>query len=144
MEDKFSFLKNLTKELPHSNRSFWDHLYNTGYLLWKLGEPEYICDAGLYHSVYDTAYYKAGLDVTREQIKKLIGEKAENLVYIFCKLENRTDALLNRQDIPKNVHLDLLKIEYANIIEQNREYGNRKNIIDLINYKIIKIQYDRK
>ena len=144
MEDKFNFLKNLTKKLSHSNRSFWDHLYNTGYLLWKLGEPEYICDAGLYHSVYDTVYYKAGLDVTREQIKKLIGEKAENLVYIFCKLENRTNALLNRQDIPKDIHLDLLKIEYANLIEQNREPNNAKEIIDSINQKILNIKNVRK
>lgn len=136
MENKFSFLKNLTEKLPHSNRNFWDHLYNTGNLLWKLGEPEYVCDAGLYHSVYDTAYYKAGLDVTREQIKKLIGEKAENLVYIFCKLENRTDALLNRQDIPKDIHLDLLKIEYANFIEQNREPDNLQFSIEELGKKI--------
>jgi hypothetical protein len=144
MEDKFSFLKNLTEKLPHSNRSFWDHLYNTGYLLWKLGEPEYISDAGLYHSIYDTAYYKAGLNITREQVKELIGEKAENLVYIFCNLENRTDALLNRQDIPKDIHLDLLKIEYANIIEQNREPDNFKEVIDLLNQKILEIKYVRK
>lgn len=139
MKDKFKFIKNLTEKLPHSNRSFWDHLYNTGFFLWKLGEPEYICDAGLYHSIYDTSYYKAGLNITREQVKELIGEKAENLVYIFCTLENRTEELLKRQDIPKDIHIDLLKIEYANLIEQNREPNNVKEVIDQVNQKILKL-----
>ena len=140
MENKFSFLKNLTEKLNHSNTSFWDHLYGTGYLLWKLGEPEYICDAGLYHAVYDTSIYKAELNITRKQIKELIGKKAENLVYIFCKLEKRTKTLLNKQDIPKDIHLDLLKIEYANLIEQNREPTNLKKMIDAVNQKILDIQ----
>ena len=137
--NKFLYLKNLTQNTNHSGRSFYEHLYETGLLLYKMGEPEYICDAGLYHSVYDTSYYKAGLDTTREQVKELIGEKAENLVYIFCNLENRTEALLNRQDIPKDIHIDLLKLEYANSIEQNK--GNIGWVIQEIQQKLFTLLY---
>tara|TARA_B110000285_G_C14620181_1_gene378775 strand:+ start:77 stop:505 length:429 start_codon:yes stop_codon:yes gene_type:complete len=139
LENKFTFIKNITQNNFHSGGSFWEHLYNTGLLLWKMGEPKYVCDAGLYHAVYDTYYYKAGLNVNRSQVKSLIGEKAENLVYIFCNLEDRRNSLLNKYDLPKDIHINLLKIEYANIIEQNRKPDNKEKIIKNINYKIVKL-----
>lgn len=139
--NKFTFLENLTKNVNHSGGSFYDHLYNTGQILYQLGEPEYICDAGLYHSIYDTAYFKANLGVDRNTIKNIIGSKAENLVYIFCNLENRTEALLNRQDIPKDIHIDLLKIEYANAIEQNHQGANLSKSINLIQKHLFTLLY---
>ena len=136
MKNKFTYLESLTSNIPHSDNNFYSHLYNTGYLLWKLGEPEYICDAGLYHSVYDTSYFKANLNISRDKVKELIGEKAENLVHIFCNLQNRTDNLLNNS-FDKEIHIDLLKIEYANYIEQNRTPHNLVETIKKIQYKIL-------
>ena len=138
MKNKFTYLESLTSNIPHSGNNFYSHLYNTGHLLWKMGEPEYICDAGLYHSVYDTSFFKAGLNISRNKVKELIGEKAENLVYIFCNLKDRTNNLLNNS-FDKEVHIDLLKIEYANYIEQNRTPHNNIEAIQKIQYKILKL-----
>lgn len=139
LENKFTFIKNKTQNNIHSKGSFWEHLYNTGLLLWKMGEPKYICDAGLYHAIYDTYYYKAGLNINRSQVKNLIGKKAENLVYIFCTLKDGRNTLLKKNNLPKDIHLDLLKIEYANVIEQNRKPDNKKELIKKLNYKIVKL-----
>jgi len=122
--DKFIFLQNLTNSVNHSGGSFYDHLYNTGQILYQLGEPEYICDAGLYHSIYDTAYFKANLGVDRNTVKNIIGDKAEDLVFRFCNLPNRTEFLINVINYEKPILIDLLKIEYANLIEQNHKLGS--------------------
>ena len=140
--NKFSYLKNLVQEINHSGRSFYDHLYETGLLLYKMGEPEYICDAGLYHSIYDTSYFKANLNVDRDTIKQLIGEKSEYLVYTFCNLgEDRISTLLNSNEIPKDIHTDLLKIEYANLIEQNSPSQNIGNLVQKIQQKLFIFLY---
>lgn len=141
VENKFTFLENLTSNIPHSGSTFYSHLYHTGYLLWKMGEPEYLCDAGLYHSVYDTSYFKANLNVSRNKVKEIIGEKAEELVFNFCRLENRTLTLLNSH-FEKNMHIDLLKIEYVNYIEQNRSPHNNIEIIKKIQYKILELEFN--
>lgn len=137
---KFLFLKNLTKDIPHSGKSFYQHLYETGLLLYKMGEPKYICDAGLYHSIYDTSYFKTNLNINRNKIKQLIGEKSEYLVYTFCNLgKDRTSTLINDNTIPKEIYIDLLKIEYANLIEQNK--GNLNIQIKKIQFKLFSLLY---
>ena len=140
--NKFSYLKNLTQNINHSGGSFYKHLYETGLLLYKMGEPEYICDAGLYHLIYDTSYFKANLNVNRNEIKQLIGEKSEYLVYTFCNLgEDRISTLLNSNKIPKDIHIDLLKIEYANLIEQNSSPQNIGDLVQKIQRKLFIFLY---
>ena len=63
-------------------------MIGTAKLLKELGRNETEQKAGLFHSIYGTEYYKHSekLNVNREEVKNLIGEESENLVYIFCNL----------------------------------------------------------
>ncbi|HEX7080648.1 MAG TPA: hypothetical protein VF329_06515 [Gammaproteobacteria bacterium] len=61
------------------------HLEGTYQLLRLWGNSEPICLAGLYHAVYGTddfPHMLIGLE-SREQVRELIGEMAERLVYIY-------------------------------------------------------------
>lgn len=119
MIDKFEWLCDKTSHIDHSGSTFYNHLYNTGKILYLMGEHEYICDAGLYHSIYDTSYFKANLNIDRDTVRNIIGVKAESLVFSFCSLQNRSFVLINSNFDNKQNHINLLKIEYANLIEQN-------------------------
>jgi hypothetical protein len=117
--------------LPHSGRSLWDHLKGTWKLLSDAGYPQYICDAGLFHSVYGTRQYRYQCVSfeKRDDIADLIGLRAENLVYYFCVID-RPRVLFAGERIVWNYHTekeeniniwfdDLLTIEFANLEEQD-------------------------
>jgi len=110
------------KELPHSGRSLYDHLVGTAEILIENNRPDYEVKAALFHSIYETELYKRskGLDLSRESIIKVIGEKAESLVSIFCNLKSRTEKIINGESIEKT-HINSLRwIEYSNILDQNK------------------------
>jgi hypothetical protein len=112
-------LKSHTECIGHCDTNLFDHLLGTYKILKKNGKPEYICWAGLFHSVYETEYVSFNTVYTRAQVISIIGEEAENLVYIFCNLNPRINKLLNREDIWSNqVYADLLDIEIANMTQQ--------------------------
>jgi hypothetical protein len=79
--------------------------------------------AGLFHSIYGTEYYinSKKLNIQRDEIIKLIGNESENLVYTFCSLSNRTQTILS-SDLKNNFNLQLRWVEYANLIEQNKNH----------------------
>jgi|SRR5690606_31474626 len=61
------------------------HLKGTSELLRSWGNSEPICLAGLYHAVYGTddfPHMLIGLE-NREQVREVIGEMAERLVYVY-------------------------------------------------------------
>jgi hypothetical protein len=108
--------------LKHTDGTFFEHLYRTSIFLERLEQTKEVCAAGLFHSIYGTEFYKyeGCSDVRRDDIKALIGEYAESLVYEFCKLENRVNVLLdNKNNYNDSFRKDLLFIEYANLLEQN-------------------------
>ena len=115
--NKIDFLKSIgSNNILHSGQNLLDHLIGTSNKLKDLGEPEYLQDAGLFHSVYGTVYFlpEDGLVDDRQTIKNIIGEKAEELAYWFCILEKpRIDNILKI----KNTQLrkDLLKLNQANL-----------------------------
>jgi hypothetical protein len=115
--NKIDFLKSIgSNNILHSGQNLLDHLIGTSNKLKDLGEPEYLQDAGLFHSVYGTVYFlpENGLVDDRQTIKNIIGEKAEELAYWFCILEKpRIDNILKI----KNTQLreDLLKLNQANL-----------------------------
>ena len=115
------------------------HLKNTHDLLEAWGNPPSVCLAGLFHSIYGTCRvsHKAMGFGERETLRALIGEEAEQLVYIFCVTERPKDFLecLDRHEVELRDHrtgtmmvlpratLDrLLEIEVANILEQDERY----------------------
>ena len=136
LEKAVSFIEGITKDLPHGNKTFYDHLMGTFKFLFKTGENEDVCLAGLYHSIYDTCYYTADLGLTREQVVKLIGEEAEDLVFKFCSLEDRTERLLFCNDFDIHTQVKLLKIEFANCYDQNFEPHDLTDQLFLIDRKV--------
>jgi hypothetical protein len=95
--------------------------------------PEYICLAGLYHSVYSTsAFSRPLIGLTRRpELFARIGGSAEQLVYLFCIAQRpralfdayQSGEICSRFDgksyrIKPNVLSALLHIECANLLEQ--------------------------
>jgi|688.fasta_scaffold1339490_1 hypothetical protein len=134
LDKKIIYLYEKTQDSSHSGRSLFDHLVGTSNIIKKLyPTKQYLIDAGLFHSIYGTYYYNANLEISRSEVKSLIGEKAENLVYIFCTTENRTEKILQNQ-FSKNIQRDLYVLEYANLLEQ----GSDINIINKIKNNLTK------
>ena len=126
LDKKIIYLYEKTQNNSHSGGSLFDHLVGTSNIIKKLyPKKQYLIDAGLFHSIYGTYYYDANLEVSRSEVKLLIGEKAENLVYIFCTTENRIETILQNK-FDKDIQKDLYVLEYANLLEQNAD-------IDIIN-----------
>jgi hypothetical protein len=89
--NKWLALKNLgVGEFAHLNGDLETHLIGTFRLLAEWGNPAYVCDAGLYHAVYGTQPMPRLGIPHREfsatdlpQIRAIIGEAAEHLVYLY-------------------------------------------------------------
>lgn len=88
---KLSALKELgVGEFAHLNGKLEAHLLGTYALLLEWENPEYVCDAGLYHAVYGTQpMERLGIPHNdfspsdRPEIRAIIGEEAEHLVYLY-------------------------------------------------------------
>ena len=50
---------------------FYDHCYGVYSFLKERALPEYVCLAGLYHSIYGTEYFKPGVNINRALSKKI-------------------------------------------------------------------------
>lgn len=120
----------------HSGRTLWVHLAGVHRILQTAKFADYVCIAGLFHSVYGTQVFKkVTVEKTRRaEVQQLIGEKAESLVMTFCELPRPRlfEATLQQctQPLPdwmaqintaydKSQFLaDLLALECANLAEQ--------------------------
>lgn len=117
---KIDFLESIgCGETEHSGRTLLEHLIGTYKILDEGFAPLHVCDAGLFHSVYGTAYFKPktiSLD-NRDIVKNIIGEDAENLVFMFCSIPTpRFNNIMSLQD--GQLRDELLMIEDANREEQ--------------------------
>ena len=76
------------------------------------------------------------LVLQRDQIKDIIGESAEDIVFRFCSLQNRDSYLLD----DKCNEYDLIHIAYANLLEE--KFRNMSHEGEIISYKnkLIKIK----
>lgn len=134
-QDRIELLTALSTDAhEHSGRTLFDHLVHTSELLVAWGNPEQVCDAGLFHSIYGTAYYRvqsASLS-RRGEVAAVIGERAEELAFLFCvtdrrwffdqvglenpALENRVEG--TRLSVDARTIDALVEIEVANWVEQ--------------------------
>ena len=127
--------------LTHSGRSFLEHLLCTWRILADWHLPTAVCRAGFLHSAYSTSYYGEALFRfdQREDVRRMIGAEAEELVYRFCAMDRRGywDELTRmpqggplaypdrrrtgaRVRISRAKLAQLLIIESANLAEQSR------------------------
>ena len=117
-KSKIDFLKSIgcDKEL-HSGTTLLEHLIGTRDIVRERGGSEYLQDACLFHSVYGTQKFDYQSTSDREKVKSLIGEKAEELVYIFSMCPyprvNKINNMYRGQ-----IQEDLLTMDEANEDEQ--------------------------
>jgi hypothetical protein len=93
LENRLRFLRNASAEqMPHTEVGLFDHLLGTRRLLVEWEARPALCDAGLFHSVYSTDHYelKAIPLSMRDEVRQLIGEEAESLVWLFCMMRRET------------------------------------------------------
>ena len=123
-----------TDSRSHTQGTLIEHLEQTYELLKQWNNPNYVCLAGLFHSIYGTQIYKQqslGLD-KRDLIKNAIGIEAEYLAYLFCIMDrtnfyNNLDSsrVRNLQDgsnilISEKSKRNLCEILVANELEQQK------------------------
>lgn len=109
--------------LQHSKSSFLNHLINTYNILRSWNCNEDICFAGLFHSIYGNNIFLHKVVESRDEIKNLIGEKAEKFVYDFNNNRLAYD--------------ELKLISFANELEQQDYIHIFDNIYDLQTQKEI-------
>lgn len=132
-------LEKHTSKVRHLDRTLFQHLIGTYKLLQSRGKAEYICRAGLYHSVYETEYFEFDSPFTRDQVKQLIGESAEAVVYEFCNVVPRTTKLLERDgDWSDEMYAALLDVDLANMVEQGYYNDTIKTMEAIRKYMVIK------
>lgn len=135
------FIKKHFDNIPHSRSTFADHLKGTADILKKHAISIDVCAAGLFHAVYGTAYFKHNTEISRDTVRELIGNYAENLAHIFGTLQNRTEAIINNtENFDRVTRYHLACIEYANLMEQFPRIGTEatKNKIEQLS-PIIKL-----
>lgn len=123
--------------LLHSGRQFLAHLEGTYRLLRRWGLPEPVYYAGLFHSMYGTDGFKRNALTMddRHEVRALIGEESERLVYLFCSIRRismfesgapqgiRFREAARHTPIAQHEWVALLHIEYANTLDQCLELG---------------------
>lgn len=137
-EDRlFGFLRTLgAEETPHYQQSLLGHLKETYELLKEWDCNEYVCSAGLFHSVYGTSIFRhqsVSYD-ERSRIKRLIGRRAERLSFLFSiarRPQGFIDALESGRiidardesyiEISERDLADLITIECANLTSQGAQ-----------------------
>jgi len=121
--------KNKCDQIPHSKSFFSDHLINTFNLLKKWKQHDDLCFAGMFHNIYGNKYFNPDLNVSREDIKNLIGENAEELVFKFVNTDR--EKILDIGD------KDLTILAAANQYEQQPIFKVEDNLYDAFSLKNI-------
>lgn len=124
----FLYLKNC-HNIKHSHSNFLNHLIGTFNILKKWKQPEHLCIAGMFHNIYGNQYFNPNLNVTREQIKNLIGEAAENLVYRYVNCDRNTINQKNDNE--------LIVLNLANSLDQKKLFIVEDNLYDFLVSKYV-------
>ena len=114
---KIDFLKSIgSDKVNHAGKNLLEHLIGTSEKLKELGAKLYLQDAGLFHSVYGTVWFKHQSTNNRDAIIELIGEQAEQIVWEFCNLPRERYKAIS--EFEGQLKEDLLLLTKANNIEQ--------------------------
>lgn len=79
-----------TDSVPHSgDKGFLAHLIGVYHDLESWGCNRDVCRAGLFHSIYGTELFRRfSLPIEhRDEVKQLIGERAERLAFVNCVMD---------------------------------------------------------
>ena len=87
------FLRGLgVEKVSHSGQSLFSHLEGTYAILKEWNCREALCAAGLFHSIYGTEMFGVTTRPVgdREPLRKVIGEEAEDLVYLYGTIHRQS------------------------------------------------------
>jgi len=75
-------------KVAHSGRSLDEHLCGVYKVLRAWKQPEHLCVAGMFHSIYSTERFHTALLTMsdRARLQGVIGEQAERLAFLFSRL----------------------------------------------------------
>lgn len=131
-------------DVQHTHDDLLSHLLGVYHLLrqWDCSEP--IALAGLFHSVYGTeGFPRQSVSLSkRDEVRMLIGERAEGLVYTYCAMsydslqasidEGRaalTDRFTGRpMEISEEVFQEILWVKLVDTLEQASEKTWRSRV----------------
>ena len=111
-------IDNGADENSHTGRNLMDHLVGTAEILMGWECDKDVVLAGLCHSIYGTdSYHTVTIDPSRrEEVRSLIGDKAEEFAWRFGNRKNP-----RMRSFIENGETELVVIECANLIEQKVE-----------------------
>ena len=121
--------------IPHLREedSLLSHSIRVAGLLYNYGRPMDEVKAGLFHSIYGNEFQRYRIDVSREEIKTIIGERSEHIVNLFCTLNDRVDTILYARGLKEPDKTTLRWLEYCNIKDQAPEADILKEFELLLN-----------
>ena len=114
---KIKFLEEkLIKYIGFVSEPIMNHLIGTANILKEYGAPNYLIDAGLFHSIYGEASSRnipRNKYLTRSELIDMIGKDAEQIVYEYSSIESpRTENIFNYPD--SQLKEDLILLDKAN------------------------------
>jgi predicted 2-oxoglutarate/Fe(II)-dependent dioxygenase YbiX len=121
----------------HSGSTLRAHLEGTGAILARRGFPAHVVAAGELHSIYGTEFFTPSVLPHREAVRAAVGEQAERLVWLFCRMRRsalrraRETGILDLRDhtaekITPDEWTYLEAIRAANQAEQWRPRDGKK------------------
>ena len=124
-----------TNKIRHLDKTLYLHLCGTHRILEDWDNPDFVCTAGLFHSIYGTQIFqRAAISTSRRAwLRWLIGSKAETLAYLFCVINRSAEFRRNRGSdeisvldtttgetiiLDRHSFVSLQEMEVANLLEQ--------------------------
>ena len=109
--------------IPHLREedSLLSHSIRVAGLLYNYGRPMDEVKAGLFHSIYGNEFQRYKIDVPREEVQDVIGERSEHIVNLFNTLNDRVDTILYARGLKEPDKTSLRWLEYCNIKDQAPE-----------------------
>ena len=99
------FLKEGIADVPHTHKNYLAHVIAVYNDMKRFGADEDLCRAGMYHSVYGTErFQKVAIPLERrEEIRQLIGDRAEKFAYWNCFMDRAffDESVLNDDQTPR-------------------------------------------
>jgi hypothetical protein len=138
-------------ECWHKHSTFFSHLFDIYRILKLWRAPDSVARCGLFHSAYSNSYVNLAIfdpGTSRSYVRSLIGEPAEQLVYLFCVVPRQQlihdDLLFHYSDSELNEHLALSEISVKDAKEKGIFGANqvwRKKVQDLLPAEGIKVKH---
>jgi len=131
LDEKLDFLraKGLAGVEHDSHVPFLEHLGGVRRLLVEWGARPALATAGLFHSIYGTEYFDAGIDgISRDEVRAVIGDEAEVIAWLWCMgrrdtIDGSARLVIHRQTgdpiaLEERQVADLTELWVADMVEQ--------------------------